>query len=76
MLSVYQRRAALPYLHEVLRPLIREMLSYKHSFELNPEALKETDNLEQNKVFLEVYVDKFVATIVRSLDIYPLYATY
>lgn len=36
--------------------------------------MKETDNLEQNLVFLEVYVDKFVATIVRSLDLYPKYA--
>ena len=41
--------------------------------QLNPEALKETDNLEQNMVFLEVYIDKFVATIVRSLDLYPAY---
>lgn len=38
MLSAYQKQAALPYLHTTLRPLIREMLVYKHSFEVRPSC--------------------------------------
>ena len=34
MLSVYQRHTAQSYLHTVMQPLVKEMLNYKHSFEV------------------------------------------
>ncbi len=74
VLSLYQRRAGKQYLYATLRPLIKELLVYKHSLEVNPEQLKENEKLDENLVFLEVYVDKVMGIICKSAETYPPYA--
>lgn len=54
--------------------MIKELLVYKHSLEINPEQLKENEKLDENLVFLEVYVDKFMSVICKSAETYPPYA--
>jgi len=67
----YMKLVGLPYLHNTLEDLVKEIYSTKKACEVDPTRLEKTDDLQKNFNNLQGYVQEFCTAIFDSVDDCP-----
>jgi hypothetical protein len=73
MVSYYAQLVGQQYLHDTLGPIILDFCTSTRSPEIDPLRLKPTDNVEENRQYLELLCDTLFKVILASIEQCPMY---
>ena len=68
----YMKLVGMKHLHQILQPIVHEILLQNRPCELDPTRLKEADNLEENFTVLEAYIKWCLDRILNSSKDLPI----
>ena len=67
----YMKLVGLPYLHNTLEDLVKEIYNTKKLCEVDPTRLEKTDDVQKNFLNLQNYVQEFCDAIFNSVEDCP-----
>jgi len=75
-LDVYMKLTAMPYLQKVLAPVVKEIISFKKSCELDPTRLEKGEDLNKNLKNLISLCELAVNAIFQSAPECPKFFSF
>lgn len=69
--DVYMKLTALPYLHDTVGDLVKEIITSKKNFEVDPTRLDKGDDIRKNWKNAKAIVTEVLAAIFKSRDNIP-----
>jgi Ras GTPase-activating protein 3 len=69
--DVYMKLTALRYLHQTIGPLIKEIITSKKNFEVDPTRLDKGDDIKKNWKNAKAIVTEILTAIFASCDSLP-----